>query len=149
MYYNVYDTCEEAVKASESYACDVEVMPLSEGYALVSVSDFLRQAKDEAGSLFNGGWRPGEDTSGELVAEYGEDNPAWTHWAETINGYLAEILADWEPIDADSFGAECPENWEEIAGALNRIIRETGKDPDQVWEDYCSERLADVPEAKF
>lgn len=149
MYRNVYDTYDDAAKAADSLETDdVEVMPLSEGYALVSVSDYLRQARDEAGSLFDGGWRPGDDTAEELVKEYGDSNPGWIHWAETINGYLEELLDEWEPITGESFGADCPENWKEIAEVLNSIIRETGKDPEQVWEEYCS-GLLEVPEAKF
>ncbi len=52
---------------------------------------------------------------------------------------LAGILRDEEePFDAASFGADCPENWEEIVALLNRVYRETGRDPEEIWEDYCS-----------
>ena len=149
--HTVYDTYEDAQAASVLCTDYFEIMPYHDGYIIVSPSTFRRKVRDEAASLFDGGWRPGDDTPKELVAEaeYGEDNPAWTRWAEAINEQLQDFLDDYSPIDADSFGAECPENWEEIAEALNEIIRKTGKDPDQVWEDYCSERLSEVPEARF
>ena len=55
-------------------------------------------------------------------------------------------------VTMDSFGSDCPSNWEEIALALNAIIDEHGIVDDteacnQLWEDYCSGDLADVPEA--
>ena len=60
-------------------------------------------------------------------------------------------------IDVDSFGADCPENWEEIADFLNEIIRkEIREDMDyrdkdyvseKVWEAYCNGDLKDAPEA--
>lgn len=56
-------------------------------------------------------------------------------------------------ITMDSFGSECPENWEEIANFLNALIEERGieNDPDelnQLWEDYCNGDIPGAPEAK-
>lgn len=56
-------------------------------------------------------------------------------------------------ITMDSFGSECPENWEEIADFLNALIEERGieNDPDelnQLWEDYCNGDIPGAPEAK-
>jgi len=70
-------------------------------------------------------------------------------------------------IKEDTFGPECPMNWEEIANALNEIIeqriadagvdaspaRQIGMTDDaeeiaqSVWEEYCDGNLPDVPEA--
>ena len=49
-------------------------------------------------------------------------------------------------ITVDSFGGNCPVNWEEIADYLNKRI-EAGEDPEEVWERYCSGRYEDAPEA--
>ena len=56
-------------------------------------------------------------------------------------------------ITVDSFGAECPENWEEIAEFLNAIIDERGiaNDHDAVndlWEEFCRGELDGAPEVK-
>ena len=56
-------------------------------------------------------------------------------------------------ITMDSFGSECPSNWEEIADFLNALIEERGieNDPeelDQLWEDYCNGDIPGAPEAK-
>ena len=56
-------------------------------------------------------------------------------------------------ITMDSFGSECPENWEEIANFLNALIEERGieNDPDelnQLWEDYCNGDIPGAPGAK-
>lgn len=62
-------------------------------------------------------------------------------------------------IDADSFGAECPTNWEEIADYLNEKLTdwaEANPDADQyeardyadsVWENYWHGDYKDAPEA--
>lgn len=44
-------------------------------------------------------------------------------------------------ITADSFGADIPENWQEIAEELNAIIDERGIEEDhnavnELWEEY-------------
>ena len=147
--HTVYNTYEDAKTASVLCTDYFEIMPYHEGYIVVSPSTFRRMVKDEASSLFDGGWRPSDTTAAELVAEYGEDNSTWIQWAEAINEQLQELLNDYSPIDADSFGANCPENWEEIAEALNQIIRKTGKDPDEVFEEWCTEVLPEVPEVEF
>ena len=46
-------------------------------------------------------------------------------------------------ITADSFGAEIPDNWEDIAAELNEIIDERGIAEDQnavneLWDEYWS-----------
>ena len=56
-------------------------------------------------------------------------------------------------ITMDSFGSMLPDNWEEIAAYLNRIIEEQGIDDDpdavnQLWEDYCNGDIPGAPEAK-
>lgn len=54
-------------------------------------------------------------------------------------------------ITVDSFGSECPGNWEEIADFLNSVISERGIEDDrdaldQLWEGYCSGELEGAPE---
>ena len=66
-------------------------------------------------------------------------------------------------IDGESFGANCPDNWEEVANALNEEIERrataNGIDEDdmdsydediieqmrdiaaQVWEDWCCDKI--------
>ena len=56
-------------------------------------------------------------------------------------------------ITMDSFGSECPSNWEEIADFLNALIEERGiendtEELDQLWEDYCNGDIPGAPEAK-
>lgn len=42
-------------------------------------------------------------------------------------------------ITADSFGADLPENWEEIAQEMNEIIRARGiEDENEFWDEYWS-----------
>lgn len=69
-------------------------------------------------------------------------------------------------ITADSFGADCPENWEEIAAFLNELIDKTLEntdsafDPaydasglsfeghavvDDIWERYCAGEIEGAP----
>lgn len=55
-------------------------------------------------------------------------------------------------ITVESFGSECPTNWEEIAAFLNNIIDERGIADDHsavndLWEDYWNGQLSDAPEA--
>ena len=55
-------------------------------------------------------------------------------------------------ITADSFGAECPSNWEEIATAMNEIITERGIENnrdalDELWKTYWSDGIPGVPAA--
>jgi hypothetical protein len=51
-------------------------------------------------------------------------------------------------FNADSFGSNCPENWEEIAEYLNEKA-ESGEDPEEIWEKYCREDYEDAPDARF
>jgi uncharacterized protein (DUF2236 family) len=63
-------------------------------------------------------------------------------------------------ITMDSFGSDCPANWEEIADYLNAIIDnlpditdpDTGnltpdgrEQIDTLWEQYCAGELPDAP----
>ena len=47
-----------------------------------------------------------------------------------------------EYLNGESFGAECPENWEEFAAEINAIINEKYSDDadrdatDEIWEQY-------------
>ncbi len=58
-------------------------------------------------------------------------------------------------FNGDSFGADCPTNWEEIADYLNDKYRELYGDvedsdlAERLWDDYCMGHLADAPEAIF
>ena len=74
-------------------------------------------------------------------------------------------------INMDSFGSNCPENWEEIADYLNAKIaselEDLGDDAycpgycdnglsadgnevlSEIWEAYCSGEFTDCPEAVF
>lgn len=56
-------------------------------------------------------------------------------------------------ITMDSFGSECPANWEEIADFLNAIILERGIEDDHdavndLWEEYCNGDIKGAPEAQ-
>lgn len=79
-------------------------------------------------------------------------------------GDTVELLNAWdddkEPMeyyDMESFGADCPANWEEIASFLNGLLDERvteGMDDrdiceiaDQLWEDYWNGNLEDAPAA--
>ena len=73
-------------------------------------------------------------------------------------------MFDMYTVDMDSFGADCPRNWEEIAEFLNDLTRRelvaAGEDPDRgydptpegrdiaesIWERFCSGELAECPE---
>ena len=57
-------------------------------------------------------------------------------------------------VTVDSFGPDCPENWEEIADFLNRIIDEHEPLPDEreeyewhcdLWETYWHGEIPGVP----
>lgn len=53
-------------------------------------------------------------------------------------------------LTVDSFGAECPQNWEEIAAFLNSIIDERGIADDhdacnELWEEYWNGDLPGAP----
>ena len=72
-------------------------------------------------------------------------------------------------ITMDSFGANCPENWEEIASFLNDLIDEKADeltttddlgiqsvDEDELklfvsdlWEQFCAGELEDAPKPIF
>lgn len=79
-------------------------------------------------------------------------------------------VSDYEPIDEinrenyyvdmDSFGQDCPDNWEEIAQALNNEIDKLPYDGDKLsfadlvadlWERYCSNdpSLAELPRPEW
>lgn len=58
----------------------------------------------------------------------------------------------------ESFGADCPENWQEIIDYLNRKIDElpdsifeneqdASDATEKIWDEYCSGHFADAPEA--
>jgi hypothetical protein len=53
-------------------------------------------------------------------------------------------------ITMDSFGSECPSNWEEIAAYLNNIIEERGIQDDrdaidELWEAYWHDEVKGAP----
>lgn len=57
-------------------------------------------------------------------------------------------------ITIESFGADVPENWEEIAEYLNNIIRDRGIENDHsevndLWEAYWQGEFADAPVARI
>ena len=63
-------------------------------------------------------------------------------------------------ITVDSFGENCPDNWEEIAGYLNFLLEEAWNEGcyaeaiefkdvvETIWDKYCNGMLPDAPEAK-
>lgn len=56
-------------------------------------------------------------------------------------------------INIESFGADVPGNWEEIANYLNEIIRERNIENDhnavnELWESYWQGDFPDAPEAR-
>ncbi len=53
-----------------------------------------------------------------------------------------------EPFTASSFGAMVPDNWQEITDYLNAYYQETGEDPAEIWEKYCSRLLTGAPPTK-
>lgn len=60
--------------------------------------------------------------------------------------YLEDIYDAGQPVTVDSFGAEIPQNWEEIADFLNHLI-DGGYDSRDVWEDYWNGDIPDAPKA--
>ena len=58
------------------------------------------------------------------------------------------IMMVYDVFNADSFGSNCPKNWEEIADYLNSKLG-SGEDPEEIWEAYCNGYYADAPEAIF
>jgi len=63
-------------------------------------------------------------------------------------------------ITEESFGSNCPQNWEEIADFLNEIIEEkieidhlNDRDAldfsEELWEQYCMGKIENAPEAVF
>lgn len=67
-------------------------------------------------------------------------------------------------FDMDSFGADCPENWEEIASYLNDAVENMGDEifdefgeltlegrdqVDDLWERYCAGDIEDAPKPVF
>ena len=53
-------------------------------------------------------------------------------------------------FDGDSFGSNCPDNWEEIIDYLNDILESRSEDDmEEIWEQYCSGSLEGAPEAVF
>ena len=55
-------------------------------------------------------------------------------------------------ITVDSFGADLPVNWDEIADFLNALIDERGIEDDHdavndLWEAYCAGEIPDAPAA--
>lgn len=69
------------------------------------------------------------------------------------------MKGDQKMFNENSFGSNCPVNWEEIADFLNDLYEErthgiTDTDQmncisDQIWEDYCCGNIANVPEDIF
>jgi hypothetical protein len=63
-----------------------------------------------------------------------------------------------EIFNADSFGWNCPENWQEICDALNNIAEsELGDEEDEdirreiilsIWKRFCAGQLEGVPEGR-
>ena len=56
-------------------------------------------------------------------------------------------------VTAESFGADLPTNWEEIAAYLNAIIKERGIEDDlnevnELWEAYWQGEFPDAPTAE-
>ena len=75
---------------------------------------------------------------------------AYRQTVEDIEEYFGERwYDDREWFDADSFGADLPENWEAIARGLNEYVRTcpdiTPEDTDEVWEAYWSNGIEGIP----
>ena len=54
-------------------------------------------------------------------------------------------------ITAESFGADCPDNWRQIADYLNGVIRDRGIEFNRsavnaLWDDFWSDRLDRTPD---
>lgn len=105
--YMVKDS-KEAMEIIESNDCTA--MPVEGGYMVLEWSDYYRRLKDEAASLYDGGWRASDpDCVDSLIEEYcKEDNSITREWAEQLKGYMAtfegledvddpEISTEWEP----------------------------------------------------
>lgn len=57
-------------------------------------------------------------------------------------------------FDEDSFGWNCPTNWEEIADFLNETVTalDIADDPEAIarlWDDYCMDRIPNAPASVF
>ena len=50
----------------------------------------------------------------------------------------------------DSFGSDCPQNWQEIVDFLNtKITEEMDRDDlEKIWSNYCGGKYTDAPEAE-
>lgn len=81
---------------------------------------------------------------------------------DDVTGDTVELLntEDEEPMEyytMDSFGSDCPANWEEIASFLNGLLdervthdmddRDIREIADQLWEDYWNGNLEGAPAA--
>lgn len=71
-------------------------------------------------------------------------------YAESLCEELSDIAKEREEnfVNEDSFGSECPKNWEEIADYLNEKI-DAGEDQEEVWEAYHNGNYSDAPVVKW
>ena len=101
-------------------------------------------------SIFNEFVDINEDDDGTFSVS-GSGIEAVGQTLEDLDEYFAE--RKWEDhvwFDADSFGADIPENWEAIARGLNDYVLDhreiTPEDTDDVWETYWRDGLPGVQE---
>ena len=61
-------------------------------------------------------------------------------------------------INMDSFGSNCPSNWEEIADFLNEYIsektagmdeQEQFEESEKIWEQFCNDEIPGCPAPEF
>ena len=122
-----------------------------------TAADAIEQARSDWNHLTSAEQRHRRITVYSRVCA--QDGSSWECCYTTANG---DIISDglecyWDSdtqnqggitmdnyITAESFGSDIPENWQEIADELNRIIDERGIADDhdavnELWEEYWSE----------
>lgn len=83
----IYETYQEAEK---NVMGDATIIPVTGGYGVVKYDEYRLRIRDEAASLYDGGWRA-EDGE-ELVLEYcTEENDATDEWKESVVAELERI----------------------------------------------------------
>lgn len=95
------------------------------------------EAYTEAKSLYSIGWRKGD---ADMVQFYDYENEDFDLLYESLEKIEKEKMAQY--WTADSFGDECPLNWEEVCEVANRYIDEHDLDDDELrelWESWCGE----------
>ena len=90
----MFESVDDALEFAEDR--DAAIMPVDGGYLVTEWSDYYHRIREEAGSLYDGGWRATDpDIINRLIEEYQpENNMVTCDWAEDIMDKLHEIELD-------------------------------------------------------